>query len=66
MIMRYVELGKTGVKNLVLGQGTHGIYPDRSKEFYEDWRQSYMTQVNGIRFNLVLLHNISIGILLAF
>lgn len=31
--MRYVELGKTGVKNPVLGQGTHGIYPDRSKEF---------------------------------
>ncbi|MFW9876942.1 MAG: aldo/keto reductase [Candidatus Thorarchaeota archaeon] len=38
--MRYVELGKTGEKIPVLGQGTHGIYPYRSKEFYEKWKQS--------------------------
>jgi len=40
MIMRYVELGKTGEKIPVLGQGTHGIYLDRSKEFSEEWKQS--------------------------
>jgi len=38
--MRYVELGKTGEKIPVLGQGTHGIYPYRSKKFYEKWKQS--------------------------
>ncbi|MFW9879143.1 MAG: aldo/keto reductase [Candidatus Thorarchaeota archaeon] len=38
--MRYVELGNTGEKIPVLGQGTHGIYPYKSKEFYEIWKQS--------------------------
>jgi diketogulonate reductase-like aldo/keto reductase len=38
--MRYIGLGKTGEKIPVLGQGTHGIYPNRSKDFYEEWKQS--------------------------
>lgn len=38
--MRYVELGKTGEKIPVIGQGTHGIYPNKSKEFYEEWKRS--------------------------
>jgi diketogulonate reductase-like aldo/keto reductase len=38
--MREIELGKTGEKIPVLGQGTHGIYPNRSQGFYEQWKES--------------------------
>ncbi|TFG26466.1 MAG: aldo/keto reductase [Promethearchaeota archaeon] len=38
--MRYRELDKTGEKIPVLGQGTHGIIPNKSKDFYEQWKKS--------------------------
>lgn len=38
--MRRVELGKTGEKISVIGQGTWGIASLKSKEFYDQWKKS--------------------------
>jgi len=36
--MKKIELNKTGEKLPVLGQGTYGIFPDESDDFYENWK----------------------------
>ena len=38
--MRKVELGKTGEKIPILGQGTWGIKSRRGKDYYESWKNS--------------------------
>jgi len=38
--MRRVELGKTGEKIPVIGQGTWGIKARKSREYYEQWKNS--------------------------
>ncbi|TFG27097.1 MAG: aldo/keto reductase [Promethearchaeota archaeon] len=38
--MKYKELGKTGEKLPVIGQGTHGIVPNKSKAFYQNWKNA--------------------------
>ncbi len=38
--MRVVELGKTKEKIPIIGQGTWGINKFRSKEYYEQWKES--------------------------
>ncbi len=38
--MRKVELGKTGEKIPILGQGTWGIKSRKGKEYYESWKKS--------------------------
>ena len=38
--MRKVELGKTGEKIPILGQGTWGIKSRKGKEYYESWKNS--------------------------
>ncbi|MFX1328778.1 MAG: aldo/keto reductase [Promethearchaeota archaeon] len=38
--MKKIELGKTGEKIPILGQGTWGIKKLRNKKYYEDWRAS--------------------------
>jgi len=38
--MRFTELGKTGEKIPVIGQGTWGIKARKSKEYYEQWKKS--------------------------
>lgn len=36
--MRYVELGRTKEKIPVIGQGTFGIVPNKTKYFYDKWK----------------------------
>ena len=38
--MRLTELGKTGEKIPVIGQGTWGIKAGKSKDYYEQWKNS--------------------------
>ncbi len=38
--MRKVELGKTGEKISILGQGTWGIKSRKGKDYYESWKNS--------------------------
>jgi diketogulonate reductase-like aldo/keto reductase len=38
--MRLTELGKTGEKIPVIGQGTWGIKARKSKEYYEQWKKA--------------------------
>jgi len=38
--MRVVELGKTGEKIPVIGQGTWGIKRRKTKDYYEQWKKS--------------------------
>jgi len=38
--MRKVELGKTGEKIPILGQGTWGIKSRKGKDYYESWKKS--------------------------
>ena len=38
--MKKVELGKTGEKIPILGQGTWGIKSRKGKDYYESWKKS--------------------------
>ena len=45
-----VELGKTGEKISIIGQGTWGIKSNKNKEYYEKWKESLTRGAGRLAF----------------